>query len=713
MTEQERSEELGRVAEPFRVAFEQAPIGMALVSPDARWLRVNEALCRLTGHGEHELVGSSFSDITHPDDRPRSLEAQRRLVDGDQMIKRLRKRYVRADGSVVWVAVTSTMIRSSVGEPLYSIAQIEDISPQVQADEELRLSEQRYRDLFENARDAIYTADAAGNFLSVNRAAAEISGYTRDELLQMNFFDLIAPEDAARAGDVLARSFAGQDDEIVELQLVAKDGHPIFIEVSGRVVKENGQPVRAEGIGRNTTDRHDLQEQLTYQAFHDSLTGLPNRALLLDRLSQALARSERDGSQVAVMLLDLDNFKLVNDSLGHHVGDDLLVAIAPKLSELMRGSDTIARQGGDEFAFVIEAFADERELVTIAERVTSMFAHPFPVEAVGPQRVSASLGIALNHPGENAEDLLRNADTAMYRAKQQRRGSFEFYDDGMRKRVLRELRVRNALADAIENRELQLYYQPIVSLTDGQVLSLEALVRWQHPQWGWVSPTEFVALAESDGQIISLGDHVLTDAIAQTALWKERYPEALPLGVSVNISARQLAKPGFVDFVFATLATHQVAAADLRLEITERVFLDERDDLVIQNLRDLAAMGVGFSLDDFGTGYSALASLKRFPFTTLKIDRYFIRSIRRPTDAAPISTAIITLGRTLGLTVVAEGVENQIQADYLRRLGCPAAQGFYFARPQPADQVTRYLISGAGEFAAEWQQEATPREAVG
>jgi EAL domain-containing protein (putative c-di-GMP-specific phosphodiesterase class I) len=247
-------------------------------------------------------------------------------------------------------------------------------------------------------------------------------------------------------------------------------------------------------------------------------------------------------------------------------------------------------------------------------------------------------------------------------------------------------------------------YQPIVSLTDGRVRSVEALLRWQHPQWGWVSPNEFISLAESDGQISTIGDYVLEGTIAQAAEWWGDYPEALPLGLSVNISARQLATPGFAGTVWKRLAEHNLPAAHLRLEITERVFLDERDRVVLDNLRELAEMGVSFSLDDFGTGYSALASLKRFPFTALKIDRYFVRSITSPTDAAPISTAITMLGRTLGLTVIAEGVEKQAQVDFLRRHGCPAAQGFHFARPQPAGMIPPYLRTDGTALAPELTQ---------
>jgi diguanylate cyclase (GGDEF)-like protein len=399
---------------------------------------------------------------------------------------------------------------------------------------------------------------------------------------------------------------------------------------------------------------------------------------------------------VAVMLLDLDNFKLVNDSLGHQVGDELLAVIAPRLSRTMRGSDTVARLGGDEFAFVVESFAGDAELIAIAERILSVFEEPLIVGS-RMQRVTASLGIALGRKGDSADVVLRSADTAMYGAKKTRRGSFELFDAGMRNRVLRELEVKNALADAIQDQELQVYYQPIVSLTSGDVLSVEALVRWLHPQWGWVAPNEFIPLAEADGLIVPLGQYVLSEAARQAAVWHNDYPDRLPFGVAVNVSPRQLAEPDFIATFTDILHEHGLTPRQLGLEVTERVFINERDDLITQNLAELARIGVPLSLDDFGTGYSALASLKRFPFTAIKIDRYFIRSIRQPTDTAPISTAIVNVGKALGLTVIAEGVENQVQADYLHQLGCDAAQGFHYARPQPARELTAYLSANLNQ----------------
>jgi diguanylate cyclase (GGDEF)-like protein/PAS domain S-box-containing protein len=668
----------------IRALTTHAPLGVFIMNAAGECEYANDRLSELTGLTAAQALGSGWTAALHPEDAQRVTNAWAKAAATGRDFT-LEYRFRRPDGSVAWVEGSASVVRDEGGALVGWVGVCVDLTAR-------KLTEERYHELFDNARDAVFTADTGGSFTSVNRAANEITGFSRDELLAMNVFDLIAPEDVERARASLARSFAGDPDDSIELQLVAKEGHRVVVEVAGRVIEESGRPVGLEGIARDVTTQHALQAELAHQALHDALTGLPNRVLLVDRLSQALARAERPDSQVAVMLLDLDNFKLVNDSLGHAIGDELLTAIAPRLLQTMRSSDTVGRLGGDEFAFVLEVDGGDREVIAVAERVLSVFEEPFTAGS-GTQRIGASLGIALGAKGDSPDGLLRNADTAMYRAKAARRGSFELFDDAMHRRVLRELAVKNALADALQDGvdELLLYYQPIVSLADGEVLGIEALVRWLHPQWGWVAPNEFIRLAEADTLITSLGRYVLTAAIRQAAQWRIQLPETLPLGVSVNVSPCQLAEPDFVPFLTTTLDRHGLAPPQLGIEVTERVFIDERDNLVAENLSELAQIGVPLSLDDFGTGYSALASLSRFPFAALKIDRYFIRSIRNPTDPAPITTAIVSLGQALGLTVIAEGVENEVQADYLERLGCDAVQGYYYARPLPAAELTAYL----------------------
>jgi diguanylate cyclase (GGDEF)-like protein len=461
------------------------------------------------------------------------------------------------------------------------------------------------------------------------------------------------------------------------------------VEASARPVEVDGQLVGVEGIARDVTERHALQETLVHQALHDPLTGLPNRTLFVDRLGQALARAKRHSSRVAVLLLDLDNFKLINDSLGHVVGDELLVAVARRLSRGLRASESATRLGGDEFAFTVEDVNTETELAAVAIRILSALAEPLAVDD-RVAHVTASLGIALAEPGDDTISLLRNADIAMYQAKTEHGGGFDFFDRTMRGRMLRELELGAALKDALQAGELAVHYQPIVSLRDGQLLAIEALTRWPHPQWGWVHPTEFIPLAERNGMIIPLGTWLLAQTATQAATWRKRYPDALPLGVFVNISPRQLSQPNFIPLLTETLADHDANPSDIGIEITEHVFIPPATQLD-ENLAALTQMGIRLSLDDFGTGYSALSSLMRFPLAALKIDRSFIRDISRNTDTHPITTAAISLAHGQHLLAIAEGVETEEQARRLRQLGCDAAQGYYFARPQPANKLTAVL----------------------
>ena len=551
----------------------------------------------------------------------------------------------------------------------------------------------RYCRLCARSNDMIFLLDLEGIVMSVNPAAERIIGFRPEETVGTNFLVYLAPADLERAGVLFARLLAGADVVSEELELVAKGGQPVFLDVSARPIVEGGQLVGVEGIARDVTERHALQEALAHQALHDSLTGLPNRTLFFDRLGQALARAERQQSKVAVMLLDLDGFKLVNDGLGHAVGDEVLVAVAQRLGRALRASDSVARLGGDEFAFILENVEAESELATVANRILAALAAPV---TAGDHATACrgSLGIAVAEPGDGATPVLRNADIAMYQAKREGQGGYSFYDWRLRARALRELELGTALTRALEQGELLVYYQPIVSLEDGRVLAVEALVRWLHPQWGWVSPGEFIPLAEANGTIVPLGEWMLAETVCQAGEWRKQYPDALPLGVHVNVSPKQLSQPNFIPFLTEILSDNDASPGDLGIEITEHVFIDIRAQLD-DNLAALTELGIRLSLDDFGTGYSALSSLMRFPLAALKIDRSFIRDMRcdRGNGNHPITTAAITLAHGQGLLSIAEGVENEEQAECLHRLGCDAAQGYYFARPQPADQLTELLES--------------------
>ena len=433
---------------------------------------------------------------------------------------------------------------------------------------------------------------------------------------------------------------------------------------------------------------------LRHQALHDGLTGLANRDLLFDRLEQALARSRRDGSQVAVLLIDLDDFMLVNNSLGHAAGDQLLVALGDRLQRITRAGETIARLGGDEYVLAGAGSFDDYEIAALANRVMAELNEPFAIAGMR-RKVSGSVGIAVANADARTTpiELLRDADTAMSRAKTSGKGRFEVFDGELRDQLLRRVGLGVALEQALRTHELEVVYQPIVSIKNGRVIATEALARWTDERWGQVSPGEFIPLAEQNGLVVPLGRYLLEEAARQLATWRSQTPAALPLGMFVNISPRELQEPGFATAVLAALDEHGLKSSDLALELTERVFMDEHDPILNANLATLIAEPLRLVLDDFGTGYSGLSSLKRFPLAAVKIDRYFIDAIRSPGTSAPITEAVIGLGHTLGMSVIAEGVETQTQLDHLRDLGCDAAQGFLLARPQTASEITELISS--------------------
>ncbi|MGZ4181950.1 MAG: sensor domain-containing protein [Solirubrobacteraceae bacterium] len=437
-------------------------------------------------------------------------------------------------------------------------------------------------------------------------------------------------------------------------------------------------------------ERKRAEQALAYQALHDPLTGLPNRALFLDRLQISLANSRRRRGTVAVLFLDIDNFKVINDSLGHRAGDELLSMVATRISAALRPGDTVARFGGDEFVVLAEQISGVQDAVVIAERISSTFNEPFSLE-LGDNFVSASIGIALSGSSpEDAEDLIRGADSAMYRAKDRGRGQYEVFDELMHAQMLGRLRTEKDLREALRRDELTLFYQPVVDLPGGDVVGVEALLRWNHPERGLLEPAEFITLAEENGLILPIGRWVLLEACRQAARWRRARPGRPPISVSVNVSAMQ-ACHGSLDRVVAEVLRETGADAHmLKLELTESVLLEETDGLH-EALRNLETRGVRLVLDDFGTGYSALGYLHRFPIQGLKIDRSFVDGIESDRKRTAIAQAVIDIAKALDIEVVGEGIECSRQAELLFELGCNYAQGFHFAAPAPAEQITPLL----------------------
>jgi diguanylate cyclase (GGDEF)-like protein len=442
----------------------------------------------------------------------------------------------------------------------------------------------------------------------------------------------------------------------------------------------------------HVAERAETRAQITRQTLYDALTGLPNRALFSDRLEHALARARRQSTLTAVFFLDVDRFKLVNDTLGHGAGDDLLCDIAERLSAGVRANDTVARFGGDEFAVLCEDLTDERHALHLGETLLTGLADA-PARAGGDRAISASIGIALaGDRRATPERLMSDADAAMYRAKELGRGRCEIFDDRLRARLESRLQTERELREALTHGQLRLVYQPVVSLTTGAISSVEALVRWEHPTRGTVAPGEFLPVAEECGLIIAIGEYVLAEACRQAVRWRERLGDDAPLPINVNLAARQIGQPGFVEMVERTLRETGARPAEIALEITETAVI-QNTLAASDTLTRLKALGLRVLLDDFGTGYSSLSHLQLLPIDVLKIDRSFISGLGETERSYGIVEAIVGMANALSIDVVAEGVETVEQADHVRQLGCGLAQGFLFSRPDAPDAVARLVAA--------------------
>lgn len=580
----------------------------------------------------------------------------------------------------------------------------EEVADRQLVEEALRESELRYRVVFESARIGMRTADREGRLSRFNHAYQALLGYTEDELRTLTIDQITYPEDRAETMRLHGELLAGHRDHYqIEMRYVRKDGALVWVHLTATALRDrNGGVSHSVAMVEDITARKQAELQLTHQAFHDALTGLPNRLLFLDRLQQALKRTRGIHPQVAILFLDLDNFKVVNDSLGHGLGDQLLIAVAERLRHSLRNDGTVARLGGDEFAILLEEINGPGDATTAAERIIEALGLPFDLN--GQQLfINASIGIACSSPANcQVGDLLREADVAMYGAKRQGKARFTVFEPGMGTLALERLELESDLRHALDHDEFILHFQPVFNLESAieSLAGFEALIRWQHPVRGLVSPADFIPVAEETGLIVPIGRWVLAEACRQLQAWQEAFPDGPWLAMGVNLSGRHFTEPDLVTDVEAVLRESALEPQRLILEITESAMVED-EQAAAAILQQLKQLGIQLAVDDFGTGYSSLAALRRFPVNHLKIDRSFVDGLGTDPDDSVIVSGIIGLAHGLGLSVVAEGVESARQWAHLRELGCDYAQGYYFARPLTPDDATALV-----------RQASVPREQV-
>ncbi|HSA54428.1 MAG TPA: EAL domain-containing protein, partial [Gemmatimonadaceae bacterium] len=556
----------------------------------------------------------------------------------------------------------------------------------------LATSEARFRALVQNSSDVILILDQDSTIRYASPSAHHVLGIDVHELVGRKLIDQAHPDDA-----VVAQRFFGslRDGEsgppvVEEWRLARPDGTSLWTENTGTNLMSEPMVAGIVVNARDISERRTLQARLTHQAFHDELTRLANRALFLNRVAHAVVRAPRSRHPAAVLFLDLDDFKKVNDSLGHAIGDELLVATAARLTTCVRPGDTIARLGGDEFAVLLEDVIDMNDIVTVAERISTALRAPFRASRRDVV-IGVSIGIATVGPDDTPDDVLRNADLAMYFAKGQSKGQYAIYAREMHAHVMDRLEMEADLRAAVGRCDFHVEYQPIVNLATGDLYGAEALVRWHHPTRGVIPPARFVSLAEETGLIIPIGRAVLREACERARDWRARFRGRRPMQMSVNLSGRHFQEASLLDDVRDALRDSGLEPWALTLEITESVLM-QSSDITLERLRSLKALGINLAIDDFGTGYSSLGYLQQFPIDVLKIDRTFVEAVGNEDEDPVLARAIIALGRTLRIETVAEGIERGAQRDGLRELGCMLGQGFLFARPMNATDFASTVL---------------------
>jgi diguanylate cyclase (GGDEF)-like protein/PAS domain S-box-containing protein len=732
--------------EDYRRLVERLPaiVYTCEVGEQGRWRYVSPQVEEILGYTPEEWMAdpSLWERRLHSDDRERTLEHESKAAAERRNPPPIDYRMITRDGALVWILDEAVLEPDGGGTPVWH-GVLYDITERKHVEQELRRAAAQQAAVARLSSHALQLGEPDTLMEEAVSLMAQLDGVEsaciwevgRDgRRLQMLAEANVQATESDRRASAARDSHAGAalesglhvivDDWESERRFsmppalrVAGVGSSLAVPIDGKEEPFGVLDIHALETNRFTpqdvhfvqasanvladaVERHAADLALRHRVLHDSLTGLPNRTSFVESLKLALQRGAVSGSPVGILFLDLDSFKLINDSIGHHAGDELLRAVASRLGSDLRPGDIVARFGGDEFGILVDHLADEDEAVAIANRVAAAFAEPFSMGGAE-HFIGASVGIAVDRPSRSepvdAESLIRDADAAMYRAKEKGQARCELFDAEMRARAVRRLEVEQDLHRALARDELTLHYQPVVALGSGEIVGLEALVRWEHPRRGMLDPGEFLSIAEDSGLIGPIGRWVLENACRQAREWHEQRPDRRPLDVAVNLSARQVAHRDLAASVAEVLARSGLDPIHLSLEITESVLVEE-SATATATLEALSEIGVRLVLDDFGTGYSSLAYLNRYPFDALKIDRSFVEGLGVEQERTAIVEAIVGMARALSLDAIAEGVENAAQLSELRRLGCDYAQGHLFSRPLPPAGLTRLVGDGGLEL---------------
>ncbi|HJW81382.1 MAG TPA: EAL domain-containing protein, partial [Acidiferrobacterales bacterium] len=683
ITERKRAEAaLIQSENNYRTLTENANVGI-LVNHRGRHVFANNRLLTLLGYSAEEFHQTGIKELVHPVEYDKIMERWRARQAGEPVPSVYETVFMTRDRQAVPVELTVTMTTWQ-GEPA-GLAFVHDIRERLRTEEQMR----KLSSALEQTADSVVITDRNGVIEYVNLGFERLTGYGRADALGQTprlvksgkqgagFYKKLW--DTILAGEVFSDVFVNR----------RKDGSLYYEEKTISPLKgPAGQVTHFVATGKDVSERVQAQERLQHMAQHDALTELPNRALFLDRLRQSLARARWHQRLVAILFVDMDRFKTINDTLGHEVGDKLLQALAERLTASVREGDTVARFGGDEFVVLLDDVASEKDIGALAQKVIEAIIPPFVIDGQD-LYITASIGVSLYpNDGEDSTTLLKNADIAMYRAKDLGKNTYQFYSADMSARAFERLTLESSLRHAIGRNEFRLYYQPQIDTTSGAILGVEALLRWQHPDFGLVAPAEFIPLLEETGLIAPVSEWVFRAACEQLCAWHAAGWPALRM--AVNLSPRQFQAAGLAIMIERGLATVGCDPELIELEITENVLL-RHAAATLDTLDALRTLGVRLAIDDFGTGYSSLSYLRRYSIDTLKIDRSFVHDVPGDPDDSAIISAIIVMAQSLKLDVIAEGVETEAQRDFLRERGCHMMQGYLFSRPLPADELTALL----------------------